>query len=328
LPCCFIGIFKGKILLDVFSVTSPIFIIIFIGYFAVRFDVVPKSSIKVLGIFVVNFALPAMLFKVISERPINDIINPTYLFAYTAGSLIAFLFSLFIANKLRGKNFSTSTILGMGGSVSNSGFIGYPIVIQLLGPQAQIPVVLTMLVELVIMVPFVMTLAESSTNKNDRFIKSLTKSLLKVIKSPLIVGIFLGLLCSTFSIEMPENIMKVIDMFAVTAGSIALFFIGGSLVGLKVNGMFTDISLIMAGKLFIHPLAIFFVFLIFPPIDPLFQIAAVIMACCPMSSLFPVLGQKYNIDGFCSAILVPTTIVSFISLSTFIWFLEKTSPFS
>jgi malonate transporter len=47
-----------------------------------------------------------------------------------------------------------------------------------------------------------------------------------------------------------------------------------------------------------------------------------------MSSLFPVLGQKYNIDGFCSAILVPTTIVSFISLSTFIWFLEKTSPFS
>jgi malonate transporter len=79
-------------LLDVFSVTSPIFMTLFIGYFAVRFDVISKSSIKVLGIFVVNF----------------------FLFAYTAGSLIAFLFSLFIANKLLGKNFSTSTILGMG----------------------------------------------------------------------------------------------------------------------------------------------------------------------------------------------------------------------
>ena len=30
LHCCFIGIFKGKILLDILSVTSPIFMIVFI----------------------------------------------------------------------------------------------------------------------------------------------------------------------------------------------------------------------------------------------------------------------------------------------------------
>lgn len=50
---------RGKILLDIFSATSPIFI----TYFAVRFDFVPKSGIKVLGIFVVNFALPACYLK-------------------------------------------------------------------------------------------------------------------------------------------------------------------------------------------------------------------------------------------------------------------------
>jgi len=54
----------------------------------------------------------------------------------------------------------------MGRTLYHSGFIGCPIVMRLLGSQSQMPIVLTMLVEPVIMVPFVMTLAESTTNKN------------------------------------------------------------------------------------------------------------------------------------------------------------------
>jgi hypothetical protein len=43
---------------------------------------------QVIGRFVINLAIPAILFKVSSERELGEIFNPGYLLAYLSSSLL------------------------------------------------------------------------------------------------------------------------------------------------------------------------------------------------------------------------------------------------
>ncbi len=75
-------------MLDILAITSPIFLIIALGYVAVRQNIIAQDVARGMGAFVMNFALPALLVKTLSGRPIADIIHGEFLIAYGGGSLI------------------------------------------------------------------------------------------------------------------------------------------------------------------------------------------------------------------------------------------------
>ena len=132
-------------LANILTTTSPVFMLIGLGYFAVRSGLLPRESTRLLGIFVLYFALPALLFKALSERDFSEILfNLTYLLGYGLGSLAVFGAMLFIGGRFRGRGLVNGSILALGSSLSNSGFIGYPILLPLLGPSAMVPFALTL----------------------------------------------------------------------------------------------------------------------------------------------------------------------------------------
>ena len=61
----------------------------------------------------------------------------------------------------RRENLQGAAMTGLGMSASNSGFIGYPVVVMVVGPLAALPMALCMLVESLLMVPLALTLAEA-----------------------------------------------------------------------------------------------------------------------------------------------------------------------
>lgn len=147
------------------------------------------------------------------------------------------------------------------------------------------------------------------------------KSLPGLLKNPIILSIALGLFSSAAQLEPPQFVTTVIDMLAATVGGVALFAIGGMLVGLKPAGMALDMGSVMLGKLLIHPLAVFLMILLLPPIPPLFQSVALILATMPMFSIYAVIGMRYHYGGICSALLLPTTLGAFLSINLMIWLL-------
>jgi predicted permease len=60
-----------------------------------------------------------------------------------------------------------------------------------------------------------------------------------------------------------------------------------------------------------------------PPFDPVLRTAAVVLAAMPMMGIYPVLAQKYGHDGFCAATLLATTVLSFFTISTGLWWLRQ-----
>ncbi len=116
-------------------------------------------------------------------------------------------------------------------------------------------------------------------------------------------------------------------MLAMSSGPVALFVIGAGLVGLKIRGMRVDMARIVTGKLILHPLIVFSLVWLMPPMEPVLQIAAVSFACSPMLSIYAVFGQRYGHEGLCAASLMIATSLSFITISTALWLLDTTQVF-
>ncbi|WP_261844938.1 AEC family transporter [Aliamphritea ceti] len=305
----------------ILSLTSPIFLLIGLGFLVVRLGYLSRDAIRTFAWFVINFGLPAAMFKALSSRSFQDILHFDYLLIFGLGSLLSFAV-LFVIARLRNKSLTECAMFGLGGSLSNSLMIGFPIIMQLFGEAALVPFALTLIVENFFILPLALALADTGQQRNEGFLRSLGAALPQLLKNPVVMSIGVGLVSALTGLQPPAFVNKAIDMLAVTVGGLALFTIGGMLVGLKPRGMLTDISVIVLGKLILHPLCIVLMILLMPPMPALFQSVALVLACMPMFSIYAVFGMRYGMDELCSAVLLPATLLAFVSINLMIWILD------
>ncbi|HAS6261092.1 TPA: AEC family transporter [Vibrio vulnificus] len=294
----------------------PVFLVIGVGYVAFKREIIPHNGHKSLAAFVFNFGLPAAIFSALSSKPLEQIWNTDYVIAYTLGSLLAFGLVAVIALLKLKKSPSHAVILGLGGSFSNSLLIGFPIIYFLFGTQALIPFSLTLVVENLIMLPLLLTLADMSSRESKGSLKKTVLETTKnLAKNPIVISIVLGMLCSGLNWQTPETATRIIDILASTVTGVALFTIGGGLVGVKLSGMKQEISLVMLAKLVLHPVIVMLCLIGWFELDPTMSAVAVILASMPMFGVYAVIGQRYNLGGMCAAVLLPTTLLAMVTVS-------------
>lgn len=308
---------------QIIAITGPIYLLIATGFFAVRWGLFSRADMRVLGKFVINFCLPALLFRALSLRAIGEVLNGVYLLAYALGSTAVLLGAFVFVHFGRKKPLSLSALQGMGMSASNSGFVGYPILLQLMGPPAAVALALTMMVENMLILPLSLILADSGDGSRRSWYRVVGQSASRLLMNPMVVAILAGFGFALFEIQLPEPVARTVQIVATASSPVALFVIGGSLVGLQLKGMLGDVALIAFGKLLLHPLAVFAALMVLPPIDSELRTAAVVFACMPMLSIYPVLALKYHHEGLCAAALLATTVLSFVSISAVLWVIRS-----
>jgi malonate transporter len=301
-------------MLTVLGITAPIFILIGLGFVSARIALVSREQVRGLGAFVINFALPALVLRALVERRLDEVLNWPYLAAYALASLSLFAAGFAVARCWRGQGQSASAILAMGMSVSNSGFIGYPIAVMVLGQTAAVAMALGMLVENLLLIPLALALAEAGTQRGGGWAQ-VRETGLRLARNPLIIAIAVGLLLSLLQIRLPAVPFRVVDMLADASAPVALFVIGGSLYGLKLGGMGGDLLQTALGKLILHPLALLAAFLLLPGVEPQLMVAGLLFASAPMMSIYPILGQRFGLEQRCAAALVAATVLAFFSIS-------------
>jgi predicted permease len=264
-----------------------------------------------------------MLFKAISQRPIGEVLHIDYLLVYAMGSLASFVTVFIIVYKLHRQGMSASAISAMGGSFSNTLMVGFPVVTGFLGSAALVPFALTLLVENFVMMPLTLVLADIGKHKGQGISGVVTKVIPTLLKNPIIIAISIAVIFSLLEIRLPTVADTAIDLLSKTVSGAGLFVIGGMLVGFNYAGKLKDLSSIVVGKLLLHPLVVFLLFMLFPSMDPLLMTAGVILASSPMFGVYAVLGQRYDMGAFCAAALVPATVLSFVSITSVIWLLTR-----
>ena len=308
---------------DILGITGPIYLAIALGYGATRRGVFSKADMQVFGKFTLNVALPALLFNALSQRRIGEILNGQYLLAYAVGGMVMLLLGLVWARKVKGHSLSYSSMMAMGMSCPNSGFVGYPIMLLTWGPVAGVALALNMVIENLLLIPLLLAVADSDGGQARQWPKVLLQTLKNLTQNPMIWGIVGGFLFSLSGWTMPAPVARTVDLFAQASAALSLFVIGGSLVGLKAEGLRGTVTPIVLGKLFLSPLVMWAVLLWWVPIDdPALRGAALLTSALPMLGIFTILSQRHGHGAISAAALLVTTVVSFVSLSALLWLLR------
>ncbi len=304
-------------------ITAPIFLLVALGFVLVKVDLIPAAWLAALGGYVIRVALPAQLFRSLTQRALAEVIDFRYLLAYAAGSLAVLAATLLWARYLRRESLERAAIFAMGTSCSNSAFIGYPIALQVVGPVAGTALALCATIENVLVLPLCLALADAGSASHDPFPRAIARALAGLRKNPMVLAIGAGLLCSALHVGVRPPFARVIDMLAGSSAPVALFVIGGILVNLPRRHLSLDVCAVGVGKLLLHPLAVAAGLLLFVPADPMLRIAAMVIASAPMLSVYPILGARHAMSEFCAATLVVATLASAVTISSAIWLLQS-----
>lgn len=310
-------------MLDILAITSPIYLLIAVGYAMTRLGVFAKSDMRVFGKFVINLALPALLFRALAQRPIGEILNLDYLLAYLLGSLLVIGIGSLGYRRFSRQDRATRSISVMGMACSNSGYVGYPIVLLTIAPVAGVVLALNMIVENLLILPLLLFMAGGVHGATGRW-NVLRTSLKRLLRNPLIIGLLAGLAVSLLGWTLPGPIVRIVDLLATTCSALALFVVGGTLVGLPLRGMGLQVAPIVLGKLILHPLAVFLAVAAVTAfgageMDPALRMAAVLMAAMPMMGIYPTLAQAHGQEDAAAVALLLTTVSSFFTISGLLW---------
>lgn len=299
---------------DLLGLILPIFVLIGIGFAAVKTGFAEDSTVQALGSFVLNFALPALILHALLQQDLRQTLNWGYVLAYAAGSLVVFALVL-AAMRLLGKPLPHAAIAALGGCASNSGFVGFPVASLALGAPALTALPLSMLVENIVIIPLALALGEMGTQQGQAPGRIVGSTIRRLARTPLILAILAGVALSALGVRLPAPLAVALDMMAAASVPCALVVVGGTLASLRLGALGNDVPMIVVAKLILHPLAVTAAFLLIGGVPPGLMAAGIIMASSPMLTIYPILGARFGYGPASAAALLAATTLSFVTLA-------------
>lgn len=311
-------------MLSILSITGPIYLAVLLGYACTRLGLFARADMRLFGKFVINLALPALLFNALSSRSVGEILNPGYMAAYALAGLLMIGVGLVVARVLARQPLHYASMFAMGMSCPNSGFVGYPVVLLTLGGSvAGVGLALNMMVENLLLIPLLLALADLEGSRGGAG-QVVLRTLKGLVRNPMIIAIVAGLLASLLGWTPPLPLARTVNLFAQASGALSLFVIGGSLAGQSLRGMGPAVLQITLGKLVLHPLLMFAVLgWLVPVADPQLRTAVLLTTAMPIMGIYTILSQRHGHEGISAAALLATTAASFFTLSGLLWWLRE-----
>jgi predicted permease len=311
----------------ILAVTVPFFALVLCGWLAAQRGVLPDSAIPGLNAFVLYFALPCMLFRFGMNTPLLELLNPALLLVYVLCALLmvfaAIAFTL--SDRVHLKDSAFGALVA---SFPNTGFMGVPLLVALLGPAAAGPMICTILADLFITTSLCIALAQMHDATGQGTRAALARALRGALSNPLPWSIAAGALFSVAGIQLSGPPDVVVRMLADAASPVALFTIGAVLwrAGRHAHtrtppALYLPVALM---KLFLHPLLVFSLMAAAVSLGaPLtgFQVMVVTLtAALPSASNVAMLAERYGADnGRVTRIIMSSTVIAFVSFTLLAW---------
>ncbi|MBA4343085.1 MAG: transporter, partial [Methylibium sp.] len=295
----------------ILAVTLPFFALVLCGYLAARRGLLAESAIPGLNGFVLFFALPCMLFRFGMNTPVLELLNPAVLSVYVSAALLIVFFTIAMTLSAR-VQLKDAAFGALVAAFPNTGFMGVPLLVALLGPAAAGPVITTVLADLFITSSLCIALArahdalQSDANAGARAARQAAMQALRgALSNPLPWSIALGALASALQLRLPGPVDSVVKMLADAATPVALFTIGAVLwrAGQHAHtrtpvALFLPVALI---KLFVHPALVFALgaaaHAMGSGLSPFQLLVLTLAAALPSASNVSLLAERYGADN-------------------------------
>lgn len=291
-------------MLAIFLKTLPFFALIGLGWAAGRLRFFPPEATAWLTKFVFYFALSAMLFRFSATLSLGELFDAPFVLAYLSGSGVVWALGMAVA-RARHLPLAEAAMEAHTGMTGNTGFLGVPMLVVLLGPAAVGPVLMVLAIDLIVFSSLVTLLVTGA--RHGRISGAMFAALaLGLVKNPMIVSMLAGLGWAGFHLPTPAPLMEFVTILGAAATPGALFAIGASLAARSAERIRPAVWLSFA-KLVLHPLAVALAALAFG-VEPFAAGVMVAAAALPVAGNVYILAAHYGVapHRVSAAILIST----------------------
>lgn len=317
---------------EIFWVTTPFFALILAGYWATYSGRLSLQAIPGLNNFVLYFALPCMLFRFGATTDIASVFNPTLAALYIAVSLCVVVTAIGLTLGPR-IGWSDAALGALVAAFPNSGFMGVPLLIGLLGTSMASPVILSITIDMILTSSLCIALSRLDGHGLSSMGPAMKNALKGVLGNPMAWAILMGAVFSWLQLKLPVPVEKTVWMLADAASPVALFTIGSVLARGQLQAHerlhpLSGVWTIVALKLFVHPalIMLFGLLLIQWGVDLSWSslVALVLVAALPSASNVSLLAERFGADNSRIArIILITTAIAFFTFSGAVYLLTQ-----
>ena len=311
---------------DILSVTFPFFALVLCGYVAARARLLPLDAVPGLNMFVLYFALPCMLYRFGSGTPLWQLFNPVVALLWLMCALLIVTGVAWYARRC-GAGWPDAAMGALVAAFPNSGFMGVPLILALLGQGGVGPVMGTLIIDLVVTTSLCIGLSQWGAADEHGAARAVGRALQGMLRNPMPWSILLGAAAGALGLQLWGPLGKTVQLLADAASPVALFTIGAVLARSQfqmvalANGRHgpRDVGVIAFTKLLVHPalvwglgsLAVRGGWLVEAMLLPL-----VLAAALPAAGNVSLLAERFGADnGRIARVILWSTAVAFFSFS-------------
>ncbi len=310
-------------MLTVLSIAFPFFALVLCGYMAVRRAMLPTVAIPGMNTFVLYFALPCLLYRFGAGTPIAQLLDPAVFGVYLLCALVmvGVTMALTLSHRIGWNDAAFGALVA---AFPNTGFMGVPLLLALLGPGSSGPVIVTIAIDMIITSSLCIALSRIGSAGAQGGRRAALHALKGMAGNPMPWSILLGALVSWQGWSLPKPLLQTVGLLADSASPVALFTMGAVLARAQMHsadasplGEYVPVAL---KKLMLHPLLVFCAghgaIALGLPLDPFALTVLVLVACLPSASNVTLLSERFGAStARIARIILVSTLLSFLTFS-------------
>lgn len=302
------------------NATLPVFLTMVIGYVLKQMKMLDEPFIKTLNKFNFKVTLPFMLFEDLALSDFCSVWDLKYTFFCFAVTVFC-IFSVWGLSSLLCKDKHLVGEITQGCYRSSSAVLGLAFIQNIYGTSEMASLMIIATVPLYnIMAVLILSFTSEDVEHLDR--DTVKKAFIGILKNPIIISIFCGVVMSLLRVNFPFIIEKTIHNVGVMAAPLALIGLGAGFEGRKAIKMIKPTVICTTAKLILWP-ALFLPLAMYFGFRGEQVIAILIMLGSATTPSGYIMAKNMGHEGvLTSSTVVATTFFSSVTLTFWIFVLR------
>lgn len=208
-----------------FEPSAPLFLLALLGYLLAASGKWPKSVSDALASFTFAVAVPALLFRLMSDPSRLPPFEPRILVAFFGGCLVTFFIGRFVSRWLYRMDGVSQSVFALGGVFSNNVLLGVPLARAMLG-EAALPSVALVLVFNTLTLWTLVTVSVEWARHGELSLQGFKTTAKKVLTTPVVAAVLSGAVVGGIGIPIPGFVDEPLRLVGQAAAPLALIVVG------------------------------------------------------------------------------------------------------
>jgi hypothetical protein len=292
----------------ILGLTAPLFLLVLLGYALTRWGRWPKPVGDALTRFVFSVAVPALLFRLMSDMSRLPPVDARLLIAYFGACLAVFLLARYIAARAFRLDGVAQSVFALGGIFSNTVLLGLPLAKVTLGDES-LPAISLVLVFNALLLWTLVTVSVEWARHRALSWSGYLQAAKAVLANPVVASILAGTAWGLVGLPLPmiDETLRLIGDAAVPLSLIAL---GMGLAEYGVREGWRVSAAMTLLKLAVQPAIVWLLAraLRLPPVE---TEAIVLLAALPVGANVYLMSRQFDaLGGPVAASLVVSTALA------------------